>query len=263
MSRLIAAFALLAVSAGLPAGDSVVADPLRPWTAQFVTPDGMVLVATVYPSDPSPAPAVLYVHGFGRDRSDWDGHGRALAKAGVTSMAFDLRGHGASTARRVRFDEETVRFTDLTELDEERMVSDVAQAAAFLRARAEVDSARVVLAGDGLGANLAARHAAADRECAGLALLSPRARARTIAFPEDGSGLFGRPVLVVGAALEPAIDEIRRIGALAAAGNAGSACLVAEGLSAGGVRLLSSAEESRATADRVYAWLLDLLGKPE
>lgn len=262
VNRLIAVSLIAGLATvGLPAGNDPVADPLRPWTAQFVTPDGMVLVATVYPADPSPAPAVLYVHGFGRDRSDWDGHGRALAKAGVASMAFDLRGHGESTARRQRFREEPVRFTDLTELDEERMVADLAQAVSFLRARTEIDAARIVLVGDGLGANLSARHAGADRDLAGLALLSPRARARAIVFPGEEKGIFARPTLVVGADREPAADEIRRIGTLAAAGNPANACLMVEGLSVGGVRLLSAAEDSRATADRIYAWILDLLKK--
>lgn len=261
MTRLKAALLLSGAAAGLWAAEAV-HDPARPWTAQIVSDDKVVLVGTVYPSSgEGPAPAVVFIHGFGRDRADWDGHGRALAKAGVASLAFDLRGHGSSVVRRQRFHEETVTFVELTELDEGRMAADLAREVAFLRARPEVDADRIVLVGAELGANLAVRHAASDGRVAGLVLLSPRWQARSISIREEAEAACERPTLVCGAAGEPSAGEVREIGGLAAAGNPAGAFFLAEGMTQGGARLLSAAAESRAASDRVYAWIIDLLKK--
>lgn len=262
MRRLKAALLLSGAAAGLWAGESATDAASRPWSAQIVTGDRMVLVGTVYPaSGEGPAPAVVFVHGFGRDRAEWDGHGRALAKAGVASLAFDLRGHGASVVRRQRFHEEPVTFVELTELDEGRMAEDLARAVSFLRARPEIDPDRIVLVGAELGANLAVRHAASDERVAGLVLLSPRWQARSVSIRREAETACKRPVLVCGGAEEPAAGETREIGALAESGSPAGAFFLAEGLAQGGARLLSAAAESRAASDRIYAWILDLLKK--
>jgi len=58
--------------------------------------DGVTLSGELYEATATPAPAVVLVHMLGRSRADWDETATALAAAGVTALAIDVRGHGAS-----------------------------------------------------------------------------------------------------------------------------------------------------------------------
>ena len=58
--------------------------------------DGVTLSGELYEATATPAPAVVLVHMLGRSRADWDETAAALAAAGVTALAIDVRGHGAS-----------------------------------------------------------------------------------------------------------------------------------------------------------------------
>jgi pimeloyl-ACP methyl ester carboxylesterase len=59
------------------------------------TDDGLSLAADLVPGD-TRRPPVLLAHGFGQTRQSWSGTQRRLAEAGHASLAFDMRGHGAS-----------------------------------------------------------------------------------------------------------------------------------------------------------------------
>ena len=59
------------------------------------TDDGLTLAADLVPGD-TRQPPVLLAHGFGQTRQSWSGTQRRLAAAGHASLAFDMRGHGAS-----------------------------------------------------------------------------------------------------------------------------------------------------------------------
>jgi len=70
-------------------------------TQSLVTADGLALACDQQVPEPSPAgstgrPAVLLAHGFGQTRQSWSATQRRLAAAGHRSLAFDMRGHGAS-----------------------------------------------------------------------------------------------------------------------------------------------------------------------
>ena len=58
--------------------------------------DGVTLSGELHEATTTPAPAVVLVHMLGRSRADWDETATALAAAGVTALAIDVRGHGAS-----------------------------------------------------------------------------------------------------------------------------------------------------------------------
>jgi pimeloyl-ACP methyl ester carboxylesterase len=65
---------------------------------EFRSADGTPLAATLrepLPTGDSRAP-VLLAHGFGQTRHSWGGTQARLAAAGHRSLAFDMRGHGAS-----------------------------------------------------------------------------------------------------------------------------------------------------------------------
>ena len=59
------------------------------------TADGLTLAADLVPGD-ARQPPVLLAHGFGQTRQSWSGTQRRLSEAGHASLAFDMRGHGAS-----------------------------------------------------------------------------------------------------------------------------------------------------------------------
>jgi pimeloyl-ACP methyl ester carboxylesterase len=57
--------------------------------------DGLALVCDAV-AGRADRPAVLLAHGFGQTRQSWSATQRRLAAAGHPSLAFDMRGHGAS-----------------------------------------------------------------------------------------------------------------------------------------------------------------------
>jgi pimeloyl-ACP methyl ester carboxylesterase len=59
----------------------------------FAGADGLELAATAAGGDGQP---LLLAHGFGQTRQSWAGSQRRLADAGYPSLAWDMRGHGAS-----------------------------------------------------------------------------------------------------------------------------------------------------------------------
>ena len=63
---------------------------------QLLATDGRVVAGQVYEADPRPAPAVVLVHMLGRSQADWEALALALQGTGITALAIDLRGHGAS-----------------------------------------------------------------------------------------------------------------------------------------------------------------------
>jgi alpha-beta hydrolase superfamily lysophospholipase len=103
-------------------------------------PDGVTLSGELYEAASTPAPAVVLVHMLGRSRADWDELATTLASAGVTALAIDVRGHGASggSARPL---------TDA--------VQDVRAALQWLSQRPGVRPDALGLVGASMGANLA------------------------------------------------------------------------------------------------------------
>jgi pimeloyl-ACP methyl ester carboxylesterase len=107
--------------------------------------------------------AVLFVHGFGSNRSGLKAQAlrRTCARAGVTFAAFDFHGHGESSG-------------NLLGLRASRLQADLDAISAHL---AESDYSRLFLVGSSMGgfasAWFAARH---PQKVAGLALIAPAFR---------------------------------------------------------------------------------------
>jgi dienelactone hydrolase len=112
--------------------------------------DGVLLSGELYEAAATPAPAVVLVHMLGRNRADWDDMATMLAAAGVTALAIDVRGHGASGG--------SVRpLTDA--------VQDVRAALQWLSQRSGVRPDALGLVGASMGASLAVL-AALDQQLA-------------------------------------------------------------------------------------------------
>ena len=71
--------------------------PADPWRVTLTTADGVVLAGSYRPvPGQEGAPALLLLHGFSRDRREWDAFVPDLAARGFATLALDLRGHGES-----------------------------------------------------------------------------------------------------------------------------------------------------------------------
>jgi pimeloyl-ACP methyl ester carboxylesterase len=106
------------------------------------------------------APAVLLVHGAGRDRSVWQLFARQLMEQGVATLAIDLRGYGESGG----------------EADNQNKIEDVAAGVDFLAAQAEVDPQNILLIGANDGSWWTLDYASKHPDIKAVALITPGIR---------------------------------------------------------------------------------------
>lgn len=125
-------------------------------TVQFEGGAGIVLRGELFlPSGPGPHPAVVMLHGAGRERLNATPRffGRRLARCGVAALVYDKRGTGASGGQW-----ETTHFEDF--------VTDAVAALAFLRRHPAVGAQPVGVMGFSQGGRLATVVAARRPEVA-------------------------------------------------------------------------------------------------
>ena len=160
-----ASFAALAVAAALTAGCRT-AVTASPRTVDIVTPDGVTLKATLYPSA-SPGPAVLMLHQCDDHRTVWEPLGTRLAAAGITALAIDYRGYGESAGTP----HDQLSIDQQTAVSEKMWPGDFDAALAFLSRQAGVDAGRLGAAGGSCGVanaiHLAQRHGNGHVFCGG------------------------------------------------------------------------------------------------
>jgi alpha-beta hydrolase superfamily lysophospholipase len=124
----------------------------------FQSLDGTSLAGEFYESSNRPSPGVVLVHMLTRNKNDWHGLPDRIRDAGITALAIDLRGHGASSGSA----------GDLA-----AMVQDVRAAAQWLATRQNVRPDAIGVVGASLGASLALLAAAQLPQVRVIALLSP------------------------------------------------------------------------------------------
>ncbi|MEM6993542.1 MAG: alpha/beta fold hydrolase [Myxococcota bacterium] len=129
--------------------------------------DGKALTGVVTrPTTGSCLPAVVLIHQFGNDKSQWDGELAAFVARGYVTLAIDLRGHGES-------DPQDGAFNGLL-TDPDQAPLDVQAAIAHLANDAAVDSSRIGVVGTSIGANLAVVAASQDLGVAATVAISAR-----------------------------------------------------------------------------------------
>lgn len=127
----------------------------------LTTADGVALQAAYYPPISStPARGLVLLHEAFESRHTWEMFALVAQRRGYALLVPDLRGLGESAGP-------ALPFAALS------MSRDVDAALAWLRARPEVDPARIGAAGASLGANLAMQGGANHTDIRSLALLSP------------------------------------------------------------------------------------------
>ena len=166
---------LLAADGALAAGQPV----------QLRASDGVTIAATVYPANGS-ASAVVLVHMFTRTRDDWRAFAERLQETGLTALAIDLRGHGASGGVATPVP---------------AMALDVQAGIDFLAAQAGVRGIAVV--GASLGASAAILAAADSPLVRGVALLSPSTDYRGVRIDAALRKYGGRPMMLIASTDDP------------------------------------------------------------
>ena len=152
--QLVACSSTGAASSGTGGGDSpgvtTGSGPTVDAPVTFETSDGLSLsgVLTTDPASPPGSPGVVLVHQFGESKAQWAALPHMLAHSGLRTLAFDLRGHGASDAYG------GASLDDLL-TDPDGAPRDVDAALAYMAGPGGADPDRLGVVGTSIGANLA------------------------------------------------------------------------------------------------------------
>lgn len=136
--------------------------------------DGWKLAAVYLPAN-GQEHAVVLLHDLGKKKEDFTSFKKALAKAGFSYIAPDLRGHGQSTSP----DTYKTFAKEGTDNPFNKMTQDVQAAVEFLQTKG-IALENIFLLGTGLGANIAAKTAGLLPELGGIALISPNVNIRDV-----------------------------------------------------------------------------------
>jgi alpha-beta hydrolase superfamily lysophospholipase len=148
-------------------------------------------------SDTQPSPACLLLHQLGADKSTYSSLQDALAQGGISSLAIDFRGHGASTQGG------NLDYHEFSNEDWASLTADIEGGLNFLRSQANVDKTRLAVVGASIGANLAVIAVADDTIRGGqppvtcMALLSPGVNYHDVQPLSRAHDLGLMPVLIV------------------------------------------------------------------
>lgn len=154
--------------AALGSAEAQVSRPVRLNTA-----DDVGIAGVYYPVASGQAPAMLLLHGFERNHTEWDIFPTSLQRNGIAVLAIDLRGHGESTRRLTAEGPELMDFHRFTPRDYQDMLLDVEVAMDWLADQPGIDKDRIGIVGSSLGANVAMRYTLFNEDLAALVLLSP------------------------------------------------------------------------------------------
>jgi dienelactone hydrolase len=151
--------------------------------------DGTTLAAQIYEASSRPAPGIVLVHMLSRSKADWDEVAQQLESAGITALAIDLRGHGASGGSAGSLAE---------------MTKDVRAAVQWLSTRPAVRPDAIAIGGASLGANLALLAAAEQPLIRAVVAVSPSLDYRGVRVGPDLMKKLGdKPVWLAASSDDP------------------------------------------------------------
>jgi len=136
---------------------------------RITTPDDNVLSGTLrVPEGRGKHPAVILVHSFRTDRTNWDALVEKLNDRGLATLALDLRGHGQSAHAGNAIAATYMTASEVAGFDQ--IPSDLVLVAAWLRRQKGIDGRHLGLAGANEGAFAALLAASKIRPAVVLAL---------------------------------------------------------------------------------------------
>jgi len=154
-------------------------------------PGGQVIAGTLHRTPQAGVPGLLLIHGYGGNRSVWDGFAERVCREGYLVLTVDLPGHGESPVLPDR-----VSYRDYSTDDWLSMLPALAEGlAALVEAGAKPDDLGVI--GETLGAHLALHLAAREPMIEASILLSPALERHGIALDTVMAGFAERPVLLL------------------------------------------------------------------
>ncbi len=158
-------------STNTPAPNTPVDDsPIRGGTAVKITsPDGVVLVGSLFEAAKPSSPALLLLHQWQSDRHSYDDFAKRMQAKGFAVLSIDGRGFGESTKKA----DGSAISAGRTEADVKAMLGDVGAAFDFLAKQKNVDPARIGIVGASYGSSLALIFAAENPKVKLVAGLSP------------------------------------------------------------------------------------------
>lgn len=133
--------------------------PQPPQTVKIAASDGLQIVGLFYPSilSGSQAPAALLLHQYGSNKHELQDFIPSLINEGYSVLAVDMRGFGDTGGKE----------------DWKLAETDVATFLTWLRDQPSIDGKRIAIIGASIGADLALRGCAKDKQCHVAVALSP------------------------------------------------------------------------------------------
>ena len=190
--------ALLLPLASVPLAAQKAAQPkIGGQSVPLVASDGWKITAHYQPPQDN-GRVLLFVHSAGKSKDEWALLASRAAKMGYGYMALDLRGHGES---RYDVSGSSVSYKDFnkkgTTNEYNQMTRDIESAIDYL-AEQQIGEDRIILAGSGLGANLAVRAAAVCPSVPMMLLIGPTLNAARDVLTVNPLRAYGkRPVLII------------------------------------------------------------------
>lgn len=169
---------------------------------QYTAKDGFNITGTIYtPIMPhgKKAPIVILLHAIGSNKNDWKGLPDLICAKGYACLAIDQRGHGQSIYTAKLKQRSWMYFTNS---DYAKYPQDIVCAVDALKATQSktIDTNRIILVGNNIGANAAVIAAAKLNKKApvvkSLVLISPRLTIKTLFIPIEMVNFGAHPVLI-------------------------------------------------------------------
>ena len=202
------------VAAMVTAAFAAQASAIEKEAVSLSTADGVSIRGYYVRGTAEKGPAVVLLHMLGGSKEDWDPiiEKYLAPQTGLSFLAIDLRGHGASASQGGK----TIEWRDFSEKDYLAMVNDVDAAVKWLRGRRDVDGDRIGIVGASIGANLALNYAAGDPAIKCVALLSPALNYKGVKTGQAMQKYGARPVLICATAEDqPSGNDVERLDGLA------------------------------------------------
>ncbi len=169
------------------------------------TDDGVVLVGDLRQGASRDAPLVILVHQLGSTRAEWEPLERWLADSpAMSTFAFDMRGHGASTTKAGGGE---VQYGSFRQADWERLGPDVRAVLTYLREHENLSPRHVALVGSSIGSSAAILAASEELSAEAIVALSPGRAYHGLDVITPLSSLGDRPILAVASRGEVASAE--------------------------------------------------------